>query len=151
MADEFSTFGSKTRAAVSPEKNVTPLDDVVLVLLIIIMVLAPVMSAHHEAKLPPPDDKDRELEEQVDPLAALVLGVEVDGGLHLGDVTLEADPELSQQRIERILNARPNTMLYLDANDEAAYEHVLSGLETAKLSGAKPVVLVTTEIPVTDG
>lgn len=151
MANDFNTFGNKPRAAVSPEMNVTPLVDVVLVLLIIFMVLAPVMSAHYDAKLPPPDDKDRELEEQVDPLEPLVLRVELDGSLHIGEVTLEADPEQAQQRIERVLNTRPNTLLYLDANDEASYEHVLIGLDTAKLAGARPVVLVTTEIPVTDG
>ncbi len=149
--DEFATFGRKPKAAVSPDMNVTPLVDVVLVLLIIFMVLAPVVSAHHDIKLPPPDDKDQQLEEQNDPLEPLVLRVEVDGSLHVGDVTLEPDARVAQQRIQRMLNARPNTLLYLDANDEALYESVLVGLETGKLAGAKPVVLVTREIPVNDG
>ncbi len=145
--DDLSTFGRKPAAAVSPEMNVTPLVDVVLVLLIIFMVLAPVMSAHYEARLPPPDDKDKELQEEVDPLEPLVLRVEPSGTLKVGDIELEADPEVAQVRITRMLNARPNTLLYLDASDKTVYGKVLQGLETAKLAGAKPVVLVTEEIP----
>lgn len=149
MAEEdISTFGKKPRAAVSPDMNVTPLVDVVLVLLIIFMVLAPVMSAHHNAKLPPPDDpKDQELQEQNDPLEPLVVRVEVDGTLSVGGVPLEPDPMVAAERITRLLNPRPNLLLYLDASDEAPYGDVLSGLEVVKDAGAKPVVLVTKEIP----
>ena len=128
--------------------NVTPLVDVVLVLLIIFMVLAPVMSAHYEGRLPPPDDTDRELAEHNDPLEPLVLRVAQDGRLHVGDLALEEDPEIAQQRIERMLNARPNTLLYLDASDRTLYQNVLQGMQTAKLAGANPVVFVTKEIPV---
>jgi biopolymer transport protein ExbD len=148
---QINTFGTRARAAVSPEMNVTPLVDVVLVLLIIFMVLAPVMSAHYEVKLPPPDEKDKQLEQETDPLEPLVLRVEVDGSLHVGTVELETDPTTAQQRIQRMLNSRPNTLLYLDASDDAAYGQVLGGLETAKLAGARPVVLVTQEIPPTKG
>lgn len=144
---DIRTFGGKPRQRVTPDMNVTPLVDVVLVLLIIFMVLAPVMSAHYDARLPPPDDKDKQLEQENDPLEPLVLRVETGGTLQVGDVMLESDPDTAQQRIRRMLNARPNTLLYLDANDETLYEHVLAGMETATLAGAKPVVLVTTEIP----
>lgn len=149
--DDFSTFGRKSAAAVSPEMNVTPLVDVVLVLLIIFMVLAPVMSAHHEARLPPPDDKDQELQEEVDPQEPFVLRVEPGGTLKVGDIVLEQDPEVAQVRITRMLNTRPNTLMYLDANDKAHYGEVLQGLETAKLAGAKPIVFVTEEIPPPSG
>lgn len=145
--DDIRTFGNKPRARVTPDMNVTPLVDVVLVLLIIFMVLAPVMSAHYDARLPPPDDKDRQLEQENDPLEPLVLRVEKGGVLQVGEVVLEEDPDTAQQRIRRMLNARPNTLLYLDANDETLYEHVLQGMEAATLAGARPVVLVTTEIP----
>jgi biopolymer transport protein ExbD len=151
FATGLSTFGRKPRAAVSPDMNVTPLVDVVLVLLIIFMVLAPVMSAHYDAKLPPPDEKDQQLAEQNDPLEPLVLRVEVDGTLRVGEVVLESDPKTARERIQRMLNARPNTLLYLDASDEASYRRVLDGMETAKLAGAKPVVLVTKEIPPNGG
>lgn len=146
MADQIHTFGKRHHAAVSPEMNVTPLVDVVLVLLIIFMVLAPVVSAHYDVRLPPPDDKDRQLEQENDPLEPLVLRVETDGSLHIGSVTLDSKTEPAQQRIRRMLNARPNTLLYLDADDAARYEKVLTGLDVAQLAGAKPVVLVTTEI-----
>jgi biopolymer transport protein ExbD len=110
------------------------------------MVLAPVMSAHHDVRLPPPDETDRQLEQENDPLEPLVLRVEANGSLRVGDVQLEREASQARKRIQRMLNARPNTLLYLDASDEAAYRHVLEGLETAKLAGAKPVVMVTKEI-----
>jgi biopolymer transport protein ExbD len=125
--------------------NVTPLVDVVLVLLIIFMVLAPVVSAHYAAKLPPPDEKDAQLQEENDPDKPLVLRVEQDGSLKVADITL--GPEEASDRIQRMLNTRPNTLLYLDASNEAPYGAVLLGMEYAKLGGAHPVVLVAEEIP----
>jgi len=148
MSDQIRTFGSKPRGRVNPDMNVTPLVDVVLVLLIIFMVLAPVVNAHHSARLPPPDDNDRALAEEVDPLEPLVLRVESNGSLHVGETEIEGDLDAAQQRIERMLNARPNTLMYLDASDEASYAMMLQGMETAKMAGAKPVVIVTKEIPV---
>jgi biopolymer transport protein ExbD len=140
-----TTFKRKPKAAVTPEMNVTPLVDVVLVLLIIFMVLAPVVSAHYAARLPPPDEKDQELQEENDPEKPLVLRVEPDGAMRVGDVHLSEEEVV--ERIQRMLNARPNTLLYLDASNKAAYGAVLLAMEHAKTAGAHPVVLVAEEIP----
>lgn len=137
----------KPRAATTPKLNVTPLVDVVLVLLIIFMVMAPVVNAHFAARLPPkPDDTDKALAEANPEDKPLVLRVETDGRLTANKVELVAAE--ARGRLKRMLNARPNTLLYVDAADDAAYGHVLAGVEAARVAGAHPLVLVTEELPI---
>ncbi|TPV94650.1 MAG: biopolymer transporter ExbD [Myxococcales bacterium FL481] len=136
----------RPRAATTPRLNVTPLVDVVLVLLIIFMVMAPVVNAHFAARLPPkPDDTDKALAQANPNDKPLVLRVEPDGRLTANKVELA--PGEASDRLKRMLNARPNTLLYIDSADDAAYGHVLAGIEKARVAGAHPLVLVTEELP----
>ena len=137
----------RPRAATTPQLNVTPLVDVVLVLLIIFMVMAPVVNAHFAARLPPkPDATDKALASANAKDKPLVLRVEQDGTLSANKVELAAAE--AEARLTRMLNARPNTLLYIDAAETAPYGAVLSGVEYARQAGAHPIVLVTEELPV---
>ena len=178
MAARASTFKRKSRAAVTPDMNVTPLVDVVLVLLIIFMVLAPVVSAHYLGRLPPPDDQDQQLAQQNPDNKPLVLRVTerelADGTIEpvfsVGAIELEfAD---APNRLGRLVAGRADKVIYVDAADSTDYGFVLQAMsfardaedvvnslvrEQATAQGQDPAslatlrvtaVLVTKEIPV---
>jgi biopolymer transport protein ExbD/biopolymer transport protein TolR len=134
-------LGEHGKNKVRPEMNVTPLVDVVLVLLIIFMVLAPVMSQAFNVRLPPKDDTDRALDQANDPQAPLVLRIEDDGAIAVNEIPLER-AELGE-RLQRMFNARTDSVLYLDAADLAPYGDVLGCVELARNGGARPIVMLT--------
>ncbi len=132
-------FSKKPR--VQPEMNVTPLVDVVLVLLIIFMVLAPVMSKHFWVKLPPKDDKEEQLDQVNDPTKPVVLLVKEDGTYTVNKI--EISPEEMKRKLTRVFNARPDNMLYVDAEDDAELGSIISGIDLARSAQAHPIVLLT--------
>ena len=138
-------FKRRPKATVSPHMNVTPLVDVVLVLLIIFMVLAPIVNSHFAARLPP-DQKDAQLAAANPENQPLVLKVAEGGDLSANGVEIEAGK--AEVRIRRMLNARPNRLLYLDGENEGPYGGLLRGMQYARNAGAKPIVMVTKEVVV---
>jgi biopolymer transport protein TolR len=138
------SIGSGFKAKVTPEMNVAPLVDVVLVLLIIFMVLAPVVTETFSVRLPPKDDTDTKLDQANDPNKPLVLTVKENGSLEVNSVLIEHG-ELPE-RLRRMLNARPDNLLYLDADDMAPYGGVLTVVDGARVAGAHPVVMVTKKL-----
>jgi biopolymer transport protein ExbD len=130
-------------AAAQPEVNVTPLVDVVLVLLIIFMVLAPVVSAEFAARLPVKDDPTQQALERATSDRPVVLQGGADGQLRINGVALEPAPEAAALRLDRVLNARPDRGVFVDAVDEAAYGELLRAVEVAERARAWPVVLST--------
>ncbi len=139
------SIGSENgKTSVKPDMNVTPLVDVVLVLLIIFMVLAPVVTEGFDVRLPPKDETDQRLDESNDPSKPLVLSVAVDGAYEVNAVRIEPD-ELSG-RLQRMFNARPDNVLYVDGADDASYGRVLQGVDFARTGGAAPVVMITKKL-----
>jgi biopolymer transport protein TolR len=138
------SLGSGFKAKITPDMNVAPLVDVVLVLLIIFMVLAPVMTEAFNVRLPPKDDTDAKIDQVNDPNKPLVLTVKNDGSCEVNGVSIEHD-ELPE-RLRRMLNARPDNVLYLDAEDDAPYGGVLTMVDGARSGGAHPVVIVTKKL-----
>ena len=141
MGMNVDAGGKGGRKKVVPDMNVTPLVDVVLVLLIIFMVLAPVVTKGFWVRLPPKDDKDKQLEEQVDPDAPLILHIDEEGELDVNGV--ELDPKDLSERLHRMFNARPNNVLYIDGEDVTPYGAVVSAINGARKGGAKPLVVLT--------
>ena len=138
-------FRPKGRGKVSPDMNVTPLVDVVLVLLIIFVVLAPLTTSSFGVRLPPkPDEKDQELAQANDSDAALVLKVNPDGTVLVNKVDVPVG-ELPS-RLDRMLNARKDRVLYMDGANDVHYGIVLEVMDKARSGGASPVVLMTKEM-----
>ncbi len=140
----MSLGNDKGKTKVKPDMNVTPLVDVVLVLLIIFMVLAPVVTEGFNVRLPPKDDKDEQLDQANDPNKPLVLTVNDDGTLEVNSVVID-DAELGS-RLHRMFNARPDNVLYVDGDDDAAYGRVLVAVDYARTGGAAPVVMITKKL-----
>ncbi len=130
-----------------PEVNVTPLVDVVLVLLIVFMVLAPVLNAEYLLRLPKKADDTQRALVAATADTPVVVHVAVDGSLDVNGVAIPT-AELPI-RLERILNARPNRLVYVDADDEAPHGRVLEALEPVAQGRAAPIVVAT--VPVKPG
>jgi biopolymer transport protein TolR len=136
--------GNFKKLRIQPEMNVTPLVDVVLVLLIIFMVLAPVVSKSFWVRLPPKDDKEEQLDAANDPNKPLVLTIDAEGKTLINKI--EVDRAELTPKLIRMFNARPDNSLYLDANDEAEFGHVLTAVDLAKAAQAWPLVFLTTKM-----
>jgi len=138
----MSVGNGRRKGRVQPEMNVTPLVDVVLVLLIIFMILAPIITEAFVVRLPPKDDdKQEELDQVNDPNQPLVLTVTDESAYEVNGVVIE--PEELSVRLHRMLNTRPDNVLYLDGQDDASVGAVLRGVDMARQGGASPVVFLT--------
>jgi biopolymer transport protein TolR len=131
------------------EMNVVPYIDVMLVLLVIFMVTAPMLNQGVKVDLPRvasevlPSDSNQQV---------LTLSVLADGTYYwnLGEtvdtenqtdsaITLE---EMSEG-VTKIINARPDTLVYIRGDREANYGLVVTAMGTLQQAGVPNVGLIT--------
>ncbi len=121
--------------------NVTPLVDVVLVLLIIFMVIAPMMVKQFWLHVPKKEIAATTPEPPADGPVPIVVSVRADRS-----VWINADPvplaELGQ-RLERIFAARPDRLVFFDADDRVAYGDAVLVLDAARGGGATNIAVLT--------
>ncbi|WP_338872052.1 ExbD/TolR family protein [Myxococcus stipitatus] len=126
----FDLGGGKKRG-LSPSMNVTPLVDVVLVLLIIFMVVTPLLTKQMWMTVPAKSDKT---EEQPPPppdaLPPVVLTVDQAGVLRINREEVARDQVVA--RLQRMLNARPDKIVFFDAGDDVPYGAAMEVLDLAR-------------------
>ena len=159
----MSKLGKKARrvgaggkkSKVHPERNVTPLVDVVLVLLIIFMVLAPVVASSFTANLPPKPEEDAPPPPPIEnPDKPMVVKIFEDG--HLEAMKNPIDEAVFVDEFSQVLNARDTNAkrkgknngrhVYVDAEDPTEFGHVLHAIDLIRQSKASRVVLLTEAI-----
>ncbi|XXF78442.1 biopolymer transporter ExbD [Myxococcaceae bacterium GXIMD 01537] len=123
----FDVGGGK--GGIRPAMNVTPLVDVVLVLLIIFMVVTPLMTknvsmtvpakAEPEQPAPPPDA-----------LPPVVLTLSASGALRINREDVPKEEVVT--RLQRMLNARPDKIVFFDAEDDVPYARAMEVLDLAR-------------------
>jgi biopolymer transport protein TolR len=118
------------------EINVTPFVDVMLVLLIIFMVTAPMMQQGLEVDLP--DTTTQALRIRDEPL---VLSVTSKGKYFVG--RREIAPDELAGKLEAIFEGRDSKEIFLRADENVAYRHVIQALAAARLAGATKLGMVT--------
>jgi len=118
------------------EINVTPFVDVMLVLLIIFMVTAPMMQQGIDVDLP--ETTTQALRMQDEPL---VLTIDSKGKFFLGRTEVAADA--LQEKLKAIFEGRDSKEIFLRADENVAYRHVVRGLAAARLAGATKLGMVT--------
>ncbi len=130
--------GGKNR--VSPQMNVTPLVDVVLVLLIIFMVVTPLLTKKFALHVPKKDDPAAE-PPPPDPDAPkpVVLTYHRDGTIKINSESVPRD-QLAD-KVARILAARPDPIVFFDADGDAEYGGAIEVMDVAKGAGAAVAVL----------
>jgi biopolymer transport protein ExbD len=123
----------------APVMNVTPLVDVTLVVLIIFMVVTPMMTKTFWLNLPKQDDKQEAPPPNAD--QPLVLTIDKAGAIRVNTTLLK--PEEIPTRLPRMLAAKKQKVLYVDAHDGVPYGKVVETMDLARQGGAKSIAMLT--------
>jgi biopolymer transport protein ExbD len=125
----FDLGGGK--GGLRPSMNVTPLVDVVLVLLIIFMVVTPLLTKQMWMTVPAKADKEEpQPPPPPDALPPVVLTVDKGGVLRINRE--EVPREQVVARLQRMLNARPDKIVFFDASDDVPYGTAMDALDLAR-------------------
>ncbi|MEW5741976.1 MAG: biopolymer transporter ExbD [Myxococcota bacterium] len=127
---------------VRPQMNITPLVDVVLVLLIIFMVVTPLLTKQLWLNVPPKPEENQP-PPPPDAIPPIVLTVDPDGTTKVnGEVIPRA--ELSS-RLVRMLNARPDKVVFFDADEDMPYGEALAVMDLVRGGGVETLAVLATE------
>jgi biopolymer transport protein ExbD len=125
----FDVGGGK--GGIRPAMNVTPLVDVVLVLLIIFMVVTPLMTKSMAMTVPAKPDKEQEATPPpANALPPVVLTLTKAGALQINREDVPREQLVA--RLQRMLNARPDKIVFFDAGDDVPYGSALEVLDLAR-------------------
>jgi len=121
----------------APDLNITPLIDVMLVLMAIFMITIPVM--HYEEKINLPDGSQKAA---VSDAKALTIRITKDLTVHYKEdtYTLDTFPDAFRLKTGDIDKEQ---VVFINADKEIAYEHVVYLLKVVKQSNFKKVSLLT--------
>lgn len=125
------------------EINVVPYIDVMLVLLVIFMVTAPLLTQGIEVDLPKANAKPIEAVPDHDPL---VVSVDAEGNLYLNAGDNEDQPQAGREIIRRvgiILGEKPETPVYVKADQAVPYGNVVGAMVVLQKAGASKIGFVT--------
>ena len=125
------------------EINVVPYIDVMLVLLVIFMVTAPLLTQGIEVDLPKANAKPIEAVPDHDPL---VVSVDAEGNLYLNAGDNEDQPQAGREIIRRvgiILGEKPETPVYVKADQAVPYGNVVGAMVVLQQAGASKIGFVT--------
>ena len=131
------------------EMNVVPYIDVMLVLLVIFMVTAPMLTQGVKIELPKVAAQAlaSNVEQQI-----LTLSVQADGGYYWnlgselktdGQTDSAVSLEEMTAKVGAIIAARGDTQVYVRADQNAAYVHVVAGIAALQQGGVSNLGLIT--------
>lgn len=131
------------------EMNVVPYIDVMLVLLVIFMVTAPMLTQGVRIELPKVAAQalTSNVEQQI-----LTLSVQADGGYYWnlgselkteGQTDSAVSLEEMTAKVGAIIAARGDTQVYVRADQNAAYVHVVAGIAALLQGGVSNLGLIT--------
>jgi biopolymer transport protein ExbD len=109
------------------EINVTPLVDVVLVLLLVFMVTAPMMSRGIDVSLPIADQPQIPQEDRI------TVSLNAEGRVYVGDQPVNL--LLLEDRIRALTQGRPESVVYLRADEGLRYGQVIQVVDVVKRAG----------------
>ena len=116
------------------EINVTPLVDVVLVLLLIFMVTAPMMSRGIDVSLPVANQPQIPQEDRI------TVSVSAEGRIYVADRPVNI--VLLEDRLREMTGGRPETVVYLRADEGLRYGEVIRVVDLIKRAGIERIGFV---------
>lgn len=133
---------ASSRRGIRPSMNVTPLVDVVLVLLIIFMVVTPLLTKQLWLNVPPKPEAEAP-PPPTDAFPPIVLtlnraGVQVNGQSYSRD-------ELPRT-LERMLAARPDKVVFFDAQSDLPYGEALEVMDFVRGHGVPTLAVLGDEV-----
>lgn len=128
--------GLRSRGGLSMlgEINVTPLVDVVLVLLLVFMVTAPMMSRGIDVSLPVANQP------QIPPADRITVSVNAAGRVYISDRPVNI--ALLEDRLRELTAGRPETVVYLRADEGLRYGEVIRVVDVIKRAGIERIGFV---------
>src|SRR5574342_549162 len=137
-ADAGGEGSGRVRGSLA-EINVIPLVDVVLVLLLIFMLTAPMMYRGIDVNLPRTGGKPTAVEER------LVLTITKDRLLYLNERPLPLAN--LETRLRDLLRDRTDRTLFIKADKDLAYGHVVETMDRVRRAGVERVGMITEPLP----
>jgi biopolymer transport protein TolR len=125
---------SRRTASMLGEINVTPLVDVVLVLLLVFMVTAPMMSRGIDVSLPVANQPQIPEEDRI------TVSVNADSRVYVGDQPVNI--LLLEDKIRGLTSGRPDTVVYLRADEGLRYGNVIKVVDVIKRAGVDRIGFV---------
>ena len=118
---------SRRGSSLLGEINVTPLVDVVLVLLLIFMVTAPMMTRGIDVSLPVANQPQIPQEDRI------TVSVRADGQVFVGNDVVNI--LLLEDRLRGLVSGRPDSVVYLRADEGLRYGDVIRVVDVIKRAG----------------
>ncbi len=130
--------GSRGKAKVNADINVTPMIDVMLVLLIIFMIVTPLIAAGFQATLPSGKNLDKSPEQDTD----IILGIDKNGKYFIN--TKPVDQSTVEDYLRSAFAARTeDKILYFKADNQLKFGQVQAAVEMARRAGVRVMAAVT--------
>ena len=136
---EVGQSGNRRRTMLA-QINVTPFVDVMLVLLIIFMITAPMMEKGVDVALPEVENAPN-LSAVKEPL---VITVTRKGEIMVGSNRVESAAKLTPVLLQ-VLSEREDKTVYLEADKEVPYGHVVKVMAAVKQAGVVKLGMVAQE------
>jgi biopolymer transport protein TolR len=125
---------SRRTATMMGEINVTPLVDVVLVLLLVFMVTAPMMSRGIDVSLPVANQP------QIPQQDRITVSLNAEGRVYVADQPVNI--LLLEDKIRALTSGRPDTVVYLRADEGLRYGNVIKVVDVIKRAGVDRIGFV---------
>jgi biopolymer transport protein ExbD len=130
----YRLMRSRRSPSMLGEINVTPLVDVVLVLLLVFMVTAPMMSRGIDVSLPVANQP------QIAPADRITVSVRADGRVFVADQPVNI--VILEDRLRGMTSGRPETVVYLRADEGLRYGEVIRVVDVIKRAGVERIGFV---------
>ena len=118
------------------EINIVPLVDVMLVLLIVFMISAPLSLSGIKVNLPVSRQIPR-----VNPETKVVISINQKGDYYIDSVKVPNQQLIS--KLKAIFDHKDKKQLYVRADKNVSYYHVINAMNDAKLAGVSKISMIT--------
>lgn len=130
--------GTRRKAAITAEINVTPMVDVMLVLLVIFMITAPLLTAGIPVDLPKTEAST--LQEKEDPLKVTV---NAQGNLYLQSQETPLELAALVPQLVAITGSNPEVRIHVYGDQAISYGRVMEVMGALSAGGFKNISLVS--------
>ena len=135
MNSEYEFYHEEDRKDLA-DINIVPLVDVMLVLLIVFMISAPLSLSGIRVNLPV-----SRYVPMVSPDSKVVISINAKGDYYIDSVKIPNQHLIS--KLKAIFDHKEKKQLYVKADKDVSYYHVINAMNDAKLAGVSKISMIT--------